>query len=100
MRKCLTKFNRFFNSERCKKRFSWFFNWIAKVQTRVNLVDLVKSFHFSVSLYMSLFLNLLFEQDSYSKFKRVFTIYYLLANFGVDTAENGPLKVCQKVAKS
>ena len=25
---------------------------------------------------------------------------YLLAKFGVDTAENGPLKVCQKLAKS
>ena len=25
---------------------------------------------------------------------------YLLAKFGVDTAENGPLKVCQKFAKS
>ena len=24
---------------------------------------------------------------------------YLLANFGVDTAENEPLKVCQKFAK-
>ena len=24
---------------------------------------------------------------------------YLLAKFGVDTAENGPLKVCQKLAK-
>ena len=25
---------------------------------------------------------------------------YLLAKFGVDTAENRPLKVCQKLAKS
>ena len=25
---------------------------------------------------------------------------YLLANFGVDTAENGPVKVCQKLATS
>ena len=40
----------------------------------VNLVDLVKSFRTG--------------------------IYYLLAKFGVDTAESGPLKVCQKVAKS
>ena len=24
---------------------------------------------------------------------------YLLTKFGVDTAENGPLKVCQKLAK-
>ena len=28
----------------CQKRFSWFFNWIPKVQKCVNLVDLVKSF--------------------------------------------------------
>ncbi len=27
-------------------------------------------------------------------------IYYLFANFGFDTAENGPLKVCQKLAES
>ena len=40
----------------------------------VNLVDLVKSFHAS--------------------------IYYLLARFGFDTAENGSLKVCQKLVKS
>ena len=32
---------------------------------------------------MSLFLNLLFESDSYSNI-------YLLANFGFDTAENEP----------
>ena len=25
---------------------------------------------------------------------------YLVANFGVDTAENGPLKACQKPSKS
>ena len=36
---------------------------------------------------MSLLLNLLFETDSYSN-------AYLLARFGVDTAENEPLKVC------
>ena len=41
---------------------------------------------------MSLFLNLLFEQDSYSN-------EYLLAKFGFDTAENEPLKVCKKLAK-
>ena len=75
----------------CQKRFSWFFNWIPKVQKCVNLVDLVKSFQTSLS--MSLFLNLLFERDSYSN-------EYLLAKFGVDRAENGPLKVCQKLAKS
>ena len=28
----------------CQKRFSWFPDWIQKVQKRVNLVDLVKSF--------------------------------------------------------
>ena len=44
------------------------------MQKRVNLVDLVKSFQTS--------------------------IYYLLAKFGVDTAENGPLKVCQKLDNS
>ena len=43
------------------------------MQKHVNLVDLVKSFQTSIQ--------------------------YLLAKFGVDTAENGPLKVCQKIAK-
>ena len=43
------------------------------VYARVNLADLVKSFQMSV--------------------------YYLLAKIGVDTAENGPLKVWQKLAK-
>ena len=42
-------------------------------QKCVNLVDLVKSFQTS--------------------------IYYLLRKFGVDTAENGPLKVYQKLGK-
>ena len=60
----------------CQKRFSGFFNWIPKVQKCVNLVDLVKSFQ--TSIYYQ----------------------YLLTNIGVDTAENGPLKVCQKVSKS
>ena len=41
---------------------------------------------------MSRLLNLLFEPDSYSN-------EYLLAKFGFDTAENEPLKVCQKLAK-
>ena len=58
----------------CQKRFSWFFYWIPKVQKRVNLVDLVKSFQTS--------------------------IWNLLAKFGVDTAENEPLKVCRKLAKN
>ena len=38
---------------------------------------------------MSLFLNLLFETDSYSN-------EYLLAKIGVDTAENEPLEVWGK----
>ena len=41
------------------------------------------NFHFSVSLQVPFF-------------KRVFSIYYLLAKFGFDTAENEPLKVCKK----
>ena len=35
----------------CPQRFSWFFNWIPKVQRvqkRVNLIDLVKSFQTSI----------------------------------------------------
>ena len=44
------------------------------VQKCLNLVDLAMSFQTSVQ--------------------------YLLENFGVDTAENGTLKVCQKLAKS
>ena len=47
-----------------------------KVQKRVNLVDLVKSF-----------------QTSYSN-------EYLLANFGVETAENEPFKVCQQLLEA
>ena len=39
---------------------------------------------------MSLFLNLLFETDSYSN-------EYLLAKIGVDTAENEPLGVWRKL---
>ena len=46
------------------------------MQPCVNIVDLVKNF-----------------QTNYSN-------EYLLAKFGVDTAENGPLKVCQQFAKS
>ena len=42
------------------------------VQKRVSLADLVKSFQTS--------------------------IYFLLAKLGFDTADNGPLKVCQKLA--
>ena len=85
----------------CQKRFSWFSDWSPKVQkcvnylifnfgsflpkdARVNLVDLVKSFQcpfFSI------------KPDPYSN-------EYLLAKFGVDTAENGPLKVFQKLANN
>ena len=46
------------------------FYWIQEVQKFVYLVDLVKSFKTS--------------------------IYYLLAKFRVDTAENRPLKICQQ----
>ena len=46
------------------------------------------NFLFSISLHVP-FLNLLFERDSYSN-------EYLLAKFGFDTAENEPLKFCQK----
>ena len=60
---------------KCLTTFIWLFEFGA-MQTYVNLVDLVKSFQTSIYFY------------------------YLLANFGVDTAENGPLKVCQKLAKS
>ena len=49
------------------------------------LRSLVQIFIFR-SLSMSLFLNILFETDSYSN-------EYLLAQIGVDTAENEPLKV-------
>ena len=45
-----------------------------KVQNCVNLVGLVKGFQT--------------------------TIYYLLVTLGVDTAGNGPLKVCQQLAES
>ena len=49
------------------------------------LRSLVQIFIFR-SLSMSLFLNILFETDSYSN-------EYVLAKIGVDTAENEPLKV-------
>ena len=51
------------------------------VRKHVNLVDLVKSFPHVP------FLNLLFEQIANSN-------AYLLAQFGFDTAENKPCKVC------
>ena len=77
----------------CSTKFRYIFGF-GTVQKRVNLVDLVKScpnFHFSVSPHVP-FLNLLLEQIANSN-------EYLLANIGVDTAENKPLKVCQKLAK-
>ena len=46
------------------------------VQKHVNRVDLVKSFQ-----------------------KILNSNEYILAKIGVDKAENGPLKVCQKLAK-
>ena len=68
----------------CQKRFSWFFNWIPKVhkcsflpkthKCNVNLVDLVEKFQTSIQS--------------------------LLEKFGVDMAENEPLKVCQQLAES
>ena len=82
MRKYLTKFSRIFKcrvmvfqldskkAKVCQSRFSWFFYWIQKVQTCVNLVDLVKSFQTS-------------------------TMYSIvLCKIGFDTTETGPLKVC------
>ena len=69
------------------------------MQKRVNLVDLVKSFQTSI-LSMSLLLNLIFEQDSYSNEYLVTICNYLLENFSFDTAESEPLEVCKKLAKS
>ena len=57
----------------CSTKFSWNFE-AGAVQKRVNLLDLVKSFRSSV--------------------------YYLLAQFDFDAAENETLKVCQQLAKS
>ena len=62
------------NMRKCLTKFSRIIEFGAVQKCKsVNLVDLVKSFHAS--------------------------IFYLLAQFGFDTAENGPLKVCQKLAK-
>ena len=79
----------------CQKRLSCFSDWNPKLQKYVHLVDLVKSFQ-----TMSLFLNILFEQDSYSNEYLLVLGSGNLANFGFDTAENGPLKVSQKLAIS
>ena len=65
MRKCLTNISSFFE--------------FGAVQKCVNLVDLVKSFLTSISF--SLLTSIQY--------------YYLLAKIVVNTAENGPLKVCQ-----
>ena len=40
----------------------------------------------------------LLDRDPYSQY--LVTIEYLLAKIGFATAENGPLKVCEKLAKS
>ena len=34
------------------------------------------------------------------RFRQELSNEYVIANFGVDTAENGPLKVCQHLAKT
>ena len=60
------------------------FGAVQKVRKRVILVDLVKSFETHY---------LLFEPGSYSN-------EYLLTNIGVIVVENGPLKVCLKLASS
>ena len=64
----------------CQKRFSWFPDWIQKVQK----LALVKSFQSSILVG----LLVLFEW-----------YYFLLAKIGFETAENEPLKVCQKLPK-
>ena len=66
----------------CQKRFSWFSDWNPEVQMRVNLIDLVKSFH------VPSFLNLFFKIDPIQTNTSV--SHCLLANFGFDTAENEP----------
>ena len=38
--------------------------------------------------------------DLVKTFQTITSIYYLLAKFDLGTAENGPLKVCQKLAIS
>ena len=80
MRKCLAKFGRMFEcgaEDACQKRFSRFFHRVQKVQKVQKCVNIVD-------------LNKILQPN----------IYYLLAKIGVDTAENGLLKVCQTLAKS
>ena len=62
--------------------FSWFSDWIQKVQKYVHLVDIVKSFLTSVPFV----LNFVFKLDSNSN-------EYLLVKIGFGTAENASLKV-------
>ena len=64
---------------KCLKKFSSIFEFGAKVHKFVNPLDLVKSFLF-------------FTLDPNSN-------EYLLSKIGVDTGENGPVKVCQKLEK-
>ena len=56
----------------CQERISWFSNWNPKVQKRVN----------------------------FARSRQELSNEYLLAKFGVDAAENGRLKVYQKLAES
>ena len=58
----------------CQKGFSWFPDWIQKVQKCIK-----------THKYKS------------CRSRQELSREYLLANIGVDTAENGPLKVCQKL---
>ena len=55
----------------CQKRFSWYSDWIQKVQKCVNLVDL----------------------DKINTGYLLFT--YVVAEVGLGTAENEPSKVCR-----
>ena len=64
------KFNAFFHSRKMLTIFDWNFE-VWAVQKYANLVDLVKRI----------------------------SNEHLLAKIGVDTAENEPLKVCQKLSK-
>ena len=71
--------------------FSWFLGFDSKTVQRSAFCRSRRE------LSMSLFLNLLFETYSYSKFQRIFTckIWRRYSREG-----NGPLKVCRKLAKS
>ena len=58
----------------CPQRFSWFFKWIRKVQKRVNLVDLVKSFPRSIYFQKSASIR---PRTSLSKFGRKFNSFQI-----------------------